>query len=121
MCSSDLHGAAHLRQVIVADVPAAEVHRDVKKTFYGWADVWRDPDFGGWDIRDDYLPQVRCPVLAIQGYDDEYGSMAQLDEIARRVRGPCELRKLKNCGHSPFRDQPEKVLAALTPFVRKLA
>lgn len=93
-------------------------HRDVRKTFYGWADVWRDPDFERWDIRDDYLPRVRCPVLAIQGHDDEYGTMAQLDEIARRVSGPCELLKLEKCGHSPFRDRPQETLAAVASFIR---
>ena len=92
--------------------------RDVRKTFYGWADVWRDPDFERWDIRDEYLPGVRCPVLAIQGHDDEYGTMVQLDEIARRVSGPCELLKLENCGHSPFRDRPQETLAAITEFIR---
>jgi pimeloyl-ACP methyl ester carboxylesterase len=95
-------------------------HRDVRKTFYGWADVWLDPQFKGWDIRDDYLPKVSCPVLAIQGHDDEYGTMAQLDEIARRVAGPCELLKLEQCGHSPFRDQPEQALDAATRFIRSL-
>ena len=92
-------------------------HRDARKTFYGWADVWLDPDFKGWDIRGDYLPGVRCPVLALQGRDDEYGTMAQLDEIARRVSGPCELLKLEHCGHAPFRDQPEKVLAKVREFI----
>ena len=92
-------------------------HRDARKTFYGWADVWLDPEFKGWDIRDDYLPNVRCPVLAIQGADDEYGTMAQLDEIARRVKGPCELLKLKDCAHAPFRDQPERTLEALVRLV----
>ncbi len=96
-------------------------HRDAAKTFYGWADVWRDPQFGGWDIRSDYLPGVQCPVLAIQGYDDEYGTMAQLDEIGARVKGPCELLKLERCGHAPFRDQPEKTLAAAAAFARKNA
>jgi pimeloyl-ACP methyl ester carboxylesterase len=95
----------------------ARHHRDARKTFYGWADVWLDPQFKRWDIRDDYLPNVRCPVLAIQGHDDEYGTMAQLDEIARRVKGPCEVLKLEDCGHSPFRDQPEKVLAAAKRLV----
>jgi pimeloyl-ACP methyl ester carboxylesterase len=95
-------------------------HRDVRKTFYGWADVWLDPEFKGWDIRGDYLPKVRCPVLAIQGHDDEYGTMAQLDEIARRVPGRCELLKLEQCGHSPFRDQPEKTLGAITGFIESL-
>ena len=92
----------------------------MRKTFYGWADVWLDPDFEGWDIRGDYLPEVRCPVLAMQGHDDEYGTMAQLDEIERRVAGPCELAKLERCGHAPFRDQPERTLQAISAFVKGL-
>jgi pimeloyl-ACP methyl ester carboxylesterase len=95
----------------------ARYHRDARKTFYGWADVWLDPQFKRWDIRDDYLPNVRCPILAIQGHDDEYGTMAQLDDIALRVNVACELLKLEDCGHSPFRDQPEKVLCAAKRFV----
>jgi len=94
-------------------------HRDARKTFYGWADVWLDGAFPAWDIREAYLPKIRCPVLAIQGYEDEYGTMAQLDEIGRRVAGPCELLKLDKCGHAPFRDQPEKTLAAITDFVAR--
>jgi pimeloyl-ACP methyl ester carboxylesterase len=95
-------------------------HRDVRKTFYGWADVWLDPLFERWDIREDYLLGIRCPVLAIQGHDDEYGTMEQLAAIARRVAGRCELVKLPGCGHSPFRDQPEKTLAAVASFVETL-
>jgi len=95
-------------------------HRDARKTFYGWADVWLDPEFKGWDIRADYLPGVRCPVLAIQGRDDEYGTMAQLDEIERRVAGPCELLKLEDCGHAPFRDQADLVVPKTASFIRKL-
>lgn len=92
-------------------------HRDARKMFYGWADVWLDANFTHWDIREDYLPKVRCPVLAIQGFDDIYGTMAQLDEIERRVKGPCELLKLKDCGHAPFREQPERTLEAVVRFV----
>ena len=95
-------------------------HRDARKTFYGWADVWLDPEFKGWDIRDDYLPKVSCPVLAIQGHEDEYGTMAQLDEIRAHVRGPCELVKLPGCGHSPFRDKPQETLSALAAFIKKV-
>src|SRR4029453_8503606 len=78
-------------------------HRDVRKTFYGWADVWLDPGFEKWGIPGDYLPGGRSPGLAIQGHDDEYGTMQQLDEIRRRVKGRCELVKLADCGHAPFR------------------
>jgi pimeloyl-ACP methyl ester carboxylesterase len=95
-------------------------HRNARKTFYAWSDVWLDPQFESWDIRADYLPDVRCPVLAIQGHDDEYGTMAQLEEIERRVSGPCELLKLENCGHAPFRDQPQKVVAKTEAFVHRL-
>ena len=56
-------------------------------------------------------------MLAIQGYDDEYGSMAQLDEIQRRVKATCKLLKLAGCGHSPFKDQREKTATAIRNFV----
>ena len=95
-------------------------HRDARRMFYGWADVWLDNDFTSFDVRADYLPNVRCPVLAIQGYDDIYGTMQQLDEIKRRVAGPCELLKLEHCGHAPFREQPEKTLDAVTRFIKGL-
>jgi pimeloyl-ACP methyl ester carboxylesterase len=95
----------------------AKYHRDARKTFYGWADVWLDPGFVSWDIRDDYLPKIECPVLAIQGENDDYGTMAQLDEIARRVKRS-ELLKLPDCGHSPFRDQPERTLDAVSSFIK---
>ena len=117
VCLSSIEKAA--RTFETTDLPArlGKYHRDARKTFYGWADVWLDPDFTGWDIRADYLPGVRCPVLAIQGHDDEYGTMAQLDEIARRVAGRCELVKLEQCGHSPFKDQPEATLEKISEFV----
>jgi len=117
ICLSSIRKAAQTFES--TDLPArlGRYHRDVRKTFYGWADVWRDPQFEGWDIRADYLPGIRCPVLAIQGTDDEYGTMEQLEEIARHVKGPCELLKLPGCGHAPFRDQPEAVLKAVTQFV----
>jgi pimeloyl-ACP methyl ester carboxylesterase len=117
---------ASIREAIRAfettDLPAklGRYHRDARKTFYGWADVWTEDNFESWDIREDYLTRIRCPVLAIQGHADEYGSMAQLDDIARHAGGPCELLKLEDCGHTPFRDQPEKTLAAVARFVDKL-
>jgi pimeloyl-ACP methyl ester carboxylesterase len=120
VCLSSIRQAAEAFES--TDLPArlGKYHRDVRKTFYGWADVWLDPQFEGWDIREDYLPNIRCPVLAIQGYDDEYGSMQQLDEIARRVKGPCELLKLEHCGHAPFRDQPETVLLKMIRFIGRI-
>ena len=94
-------------------------HRDARKTFYLWADVWLDPEFPGWNI-EAYLPGIGCPVMAIQGHDDAYGTMAQLEAIRRQVRGPCELVKLDGCGHSPFRDQPTATQDAIVRFVEAL-
>src|SRR5687768_5275084 len=120
LCLSSIEKAK--RSFETTDLPArlGRYHRDARRTFYGWADVWTEENFKRWDIRDDYLPKIDAPVLAIQGRADEYGTMAQLDEIARRVRGPCELLKLDACGHAPFRDQPEATLAALERFIGKL-
>lgn len=94
-------------------------HRDPAKTFYGWHDAWMSPEFQHWNI-EDILPGIRCPLLCIQGEDDAYGTMAQLDSIAARVSGPCELVKLPDCGHTPHKEQPEKTFAAVTRFVDRL-
>ena len=120
VCIESIRKASNIFET--TDLPArlGRYHRDARKTFYGWADVWLDPDFERWDIREEYLPKVRPPVLAIQGLQDEYGTMAQLDEIAARVAGPCELLKLEDCGHAPFRDQPETTLGAVTGFIDRL-
>jgi pimeloyl-ACP methyl ester carboxylesterase len=119
ICLSSIRKAAETFATTDLAAKLGRYHRDARKTFYGWADVWLDPEFKGWDIRDAYLPKIACPVLAIQGHGDEYGTMAQLDEIAHRVQGPCELLKLEDCGHAPFRDQPEKVLDAVTRFLTR--
>lgn len=95
-------------------------HRDPRRTFYLWNDVWLDPEFRRWNI-EDYLPGVRAPLLAIQGEDDEYGTLAQLDAIRRRVPGRCELLTLPNCGHAPHRDQPDAVLAAVSRFIGEVS
>ena len=121
ICITSIRKAAAVFEETDLKEKLGRYHRDVAKTFYGWADVWRDPAFTTWDIRSDFLPKVDCPVLGIQGWQDEYGTMAQLDEIAARVRGTCKLLKLEKCGHSPFRDQPEAVLGAAEDFVRALA
>ena len=94
-------------------------HRNARKTFHLWADAWLDPAFRDWNI-EEYLPRIKCPLLAIQGEGDEYGTMAQLDAIARQVKGPCELVKMPDCGHAPQKDQPEKVLLSIAAFIKKI-
>ncbi len=102
-----------------SDLPQrlARHHRDPVKTFYGWNDVWLAPAFRSWNI-ERFLPAISCPLLAIQGYGDEYGTMAQVDAIARQAGAAVEVLKLDQCGHSPQKDQPEKVVQAIVRFVR---
>ncbi|HWP20063.1 MAG TPA: alpha/beta hydrolase [Burkholderiaceae bacterium] len=97
----------------------ARYHTDPDSAFWGWNDVWLDPEFRAWDIRA-LLGSIRCPVLAVQGYDDEYGTMAQIDGIAERVP-QTELLKLHDCGHSPHRDQPVLLSRAVAAFLERHA
>ncbi|MBX9964540.1 MAG: alpha/beta hydrolase [Burkholderiales bacterium] len=98
----------------------AQRHANVESAFRGWNDIWLHPDFRAWNI-EEYLPRVRVPVLAIQGEQDEYGTLDQIDRIAR-LAPDVETLKLADCRHSPHRDQPDAVIAATVDFVtRRLA
>jgi pimeloyl-ACP methyl ester carboxylesterase len=94
-------------------------HRDAAGTFWGWNNIWLHPDFRRWNI-EEYLPRITCPILAIQGVDDQYGTMAQVQAIARQSGGPVEILTLAECRHSPQRDQPDAVLAAIAKFVKRI-
>jgi len=94
----------------------ARYHDDPDSAFFGWNDIWLDPAFRAWNIERE-MERVRCPVLAIQGEDDEYGTMAQIARLAHHVP-QARLVKLAQCGHSPHRDQPERVVDAAASFVR---
>lgn len=94
----------------------APYHDDVDGAFSLWNQAWLDPVFRAWNI-ESFLPGVRCPVVAVQGADDAYGTEEQLVRIARGVSGPVETRVLPACGHSAWRDQPEAVLAALDTLI----
>jgi pimeloyl-ACP methyl ester carboxylesterase len=96
----------------------ARYHADVDLTFRGWNDIWLHEDFRRWNIEDG-LPRMRCPVLAIQGEGDEYGTFEQIDGIAARA-AHVQLCKLENCRHSPHRDQPDAVINATVEFLRQL-
>ena len=93
----------------------ARHHADVEGAFWQWNDVWLSGAFRSFDIRPE-CQHIRAPLLAIQGLNDEYGSMAQLDELALAAPHVMQLR-LGACGHSPQRDQPEKALAAIVDFL----
>ncbi|ARP90127.1 alpha/beta hydrolase [Bordetella genomosp. 9] len=93
-------------------------HDDPDSAFWGWNDIWLDPAFRGWNI-EAVLADIVCPVLALQGEDDEYGTLAQVESIARRAPH-ASMRVLPDCGHSPHRDQPQAVIDAIKEFLRMI-
>jgi len=97
----------------------ARYHDDPDSAFRGWNDIWLDPAFRAWNI-EDCLPRIRCPLLAVQGEDDPYGTMAQVDAIAR-LAPHARLLKLPACGHSPHRDQPAALSRAVVAFLHPSA
>lgn len=96
----------------------ARYHKNVDALFRAWSDVWLHPDFLQWNI-EACLPTINCPVLAIQGVDDEYGTMEQI-ECLGRSGADCRVLKIPECRHSPHRDQPGVVLKAVADFVGTL-
>jgi pimeloyl-ACP methyl ester carboxylesterase len=86
------------------------------RIFHAWTDVWLRPEFASWSI-EDLLPAVTCPVLVIQGEQDEYGTLRQVEIVTGKVRGLVETLLLPDCGHSPHRDRREETLGAMVKFV----
>ena len=94
-------------------------HDDVVSTFEGWNDIWLHPDFRRWNI-EEYLAGIAVPVLLIQGEDDQYGTVAQVEAIARQVSGPVETVMLPECTHSPHQVQKDATIEAIAGFVARL-
>jgi pimeloyl-ACP methyl ester carboxylesterase len=96
----------------------ARYHVHVDEVFRGWNDIWLDPQFRAWNI-ESYLGSIRCPILCIQGEDDEYGTPAQVETIQAQVPAT-EVVMLPDCKHSPHRDQREVTLEKMAKFVGKV-
>jgi len=94
-------------------------HADVDCAFTGWNDAWLDPEFRDWNVTD-AIDHLRIPVLAIQGREDAYGTLAQIEEIENRIYSPLETELLSGCGHAPHLEQESKTLQAVTGFVDRL-
>ena len=92
---------------------------NVDDAFWGWNRVWLSPEFWRWNI-EEFLPPITVPVLAIQGWDDEYGTERQVDTIVGKVGGRAEKLMLDRCKHSPHKDQTEATLDAVARFVAAL-
>jgi pimeloyl-ACP methyl ester carboxylesterase len=97
----------------------ARHHRDVDGAFRGWNEAWLDPAFKAWNI-EEAIDYIRVPVLAIQGREDQYGTLAQIAALDARLYAPLDQVILENCRHAPFIDQPEQTLAVIADFVARL-
>ena len=109
--------------ILVEDLSVASIekarlarhHDDPDSAFWGWNRIWLDQRFREWSIVAE-IAAIRCPLLAVQGLDDEYGTLEQIRGIARCVP-QTELLELAGCGHSPHRDQPERLIAVAAEFM----
>ncbi len=96
----------------------AKYHRDPEGAFRGWNETWRDPRFKSWNVAE-VIDYFRIPVLAIQGRNDQYGTLAQIEEIETRAYSPVETCIL-DCQHAPHLEAPDAVLAAVDEFTARL-
>lgn len=94
-------------------------HRDPDIAFYGWNDSWLHPDFKAWNVSEviDYL---RIPTLVVQGREDQYGSLAQVQEVESRSYAPVDVEILPQCQHAPHFDQPDATLSLLADYIVRL-
>lgn len=95
----------------------ARHHADGDAAFYGWNDIWLHPDFRSWNITGE-LAAIGCPLLAVQGVNDEYGSLEQIHGITR-MAPQCQIVELAECGHSPHKDQADQLIAAVRLFFQR--
>jgi pimeloyl-ACP methyl ester carboxylesterase len=97
----------------------ARHHANVDSAFRGWADAWLAPGFASWNI-EDVIAYIRVPVLAIQGRDDQYGTLAQIDALRHGLYSPLDVEILDGCRHSPHLEKPEETLEAAADFLARL-
>ena len=114
---SNIAAAKHAYETTDLRDRLARYHDDVDGAFWGWNNIWLDPAFRTWNI-EHYLPAVSCGVLAIQGVQDEYGTMEQIERIAR-LSPDVRLCKIAQCRHSPHRDQPGVLLDAVATWMNR--
>ncbi len=97
----------------------ARWHGDVDNAFYGWSGAWLDPGFRGWDISE-YLAYIRVPVAILQGAEDQYGTMRQIEIAREECYCPVDVTMIPDAGHSPHREAPEATLNAISEFAGRI-
>ena len=94
-------------------------HIDVDNAFYGWSNVWLDKNFKDWDITN-HISEIRTPVLGIQGLNDPYGSIEQLNVIQKNIKVTFTKKTIKDCGHNPLNEYPDITLKFIHDFIINL-
>jgi pimeloyl-ACP methyl ester carboxylesterase len=92
-------------------------HKDVDNAFHGWNGAWLDPKFRDWDISE-YLAYIRVPIMVLQGVDDEYGTLRQVEIAQQECYCPVDIEIISDAGHSPHREAPGATLDAIEQFAR---
>ena len=110
----DIYKNTHLKKKL------AGYHGDnTEKIFRAWYETWLQPEFKSWDIQD-CLPKIKCPVLVIQGEDDQYGTAAQVEAISKQVTGQSKPLLIPNCAHTPHKEARDRVTQEMTEFISGL-
>jgi pimeloyl-ACP methyl ester carboxylesterase len=94
-------------------------HRDPDNAFYGWSGPWLDPEFRTWDITGE-LASIRVPILVIQGEDDQYGTLRQVEIAQEQCQCPVETVILPGVRHIPHREAAAETLRAIVDFTDRL-
>jgi pimeloyl-ACP methyl ester carboxylesterase len=94
-------------------------HSDVDNAFYGWNGAWLDPKFREWDISE-YLAYIRVPIAILQGVNDEYGTMRQIEIAQEECYCPVDVTVIPGAGHSPHKEAPEATLEAISDFAGRI-
>ena len=97
----------------------ARWHENVDNAFYGWSDAWLDPEFRKWDICE-YLAYIRVPVAIVQGADDQYGTMRQIEIAGAECYCPVDVTIVPGAGHSPHREAPDTTLDSMADFAKRI-
>jgi pimeloyl-ACP methyl ester carboxylesterase len=115
-----IHKAVQAFETTSLKEKLARYHKENTETiFYRWADRWLSSEYRNWNIRKE-LPKITCPVLLLQGDDDEYGTRDQIHGIAGRVSGPVHVKLIPHCGHVPHFQAKDAVLSEMTRFIEVL-
>jgi pimeloyl-ACP methyl ester carboxylesterase len=97
----------------------ARLHADPDNAFHNWSGPWLDPEFRNWELSD-ALAHIRVPILIVQGENDQYGTMRQIEMAQQECYCPVEVAMLPDTRHAPYREAPEATLRAISDFANRL-